>query len=794
MSNVNSSKPNRGAVASLSWLTMNQNLVIGGRYKLIQELGKGRWSKTYLAEDLAMPNYSLCIVKQFQVEKAHIGNWQEVKNYLSIQAVTWQALGSHPQITQLLACFEENDSSYLVHKFVEGQTIAQKLVEKLRLGEKQVIALLQDTLLILEAIHQQGVIHRDLKPSNLVIRKSDRRIVLVDFGIINAITDRLITQINSTKLMTEENDYYPPEQIVGNYTASADIYALGIMAIQAFTEIEPHLLPFNPSVDTILAQYNARVSSKLVKIIDRMTNIDLEHGYTSAKQVLDDLEQIAPSVTGASTVSLVEPALTHITNSSSPTTRSNNKTKTNTTDKTNIIKPAYIIGGILGILLFLAAGEFLFPTIRPLIYEYQGNQLKTEDPKLALNKFQQAIKINPNRASAWIGRGHALYDLERYRAALAAYDQASQLQPNNAAGWQGRGEVLYRLERFEAAVTALDKALQISPNNAEILNRKGRALYQLENYQEALATQEQALKIQPNNIRALNDRGVALIGLGKYQEALNAFEKAQAYEPLNPELWQNKALALQYLNRPQEALRLYQEAVAAYDNEVAKNPKNITAILDKANAQGKLQQHEQALATYEQAILVNPDSHLAWLGKGNTLFALRQYQPALEAFDRALKLQPNSYLTWHNRGSLLQDGLRDLPQAITSYEKSVEINPNFYHAWRDRGFAFTQIQDHNKAIESFKKALSIQPSDYKSWVGRGIALSSLNRTDEAIAALDRAAEIQPNDPFVWMNRGAALEINQKYNEACDAYRKVKQLNPAFSPAIAALQSLGCKTD
>ena len=776
---------------------MNENQVIGKRYKLIQELGKGRWSKTYLAEDLAMPNYSLCIVKQFQVEVGNRSNWQDVKNYLNHEAVTWQKLGAHPQITQILACFEENNSFYLVQKYVEGQTISQKLIEKLRLGEKQVAALLEDTLLILEAIHNQGLVHRDLKPSNLIIRKSDRRITLIDFGIITAITDRLITQINSTKLMTEENNYYPSKEIVGNYLANADIYALGIMAIQAFTEIEPHLLPFNPSAQTILAQYNLKINPKLVKIIDRMTNINVEDSYSSATQVLEDLNQIAPSATTASTIAstinVEKPESTYISSPAQPTTIARDKT-TNKTKIQSKIKPVYILGGILGICLLLGAGELLFPTIRPRYYQRQGEKLLLEDPKQALNKFKQAIDINPNLSSAWIGRGDALYDLERYRAALTAYDRASQLSPRDASGWQGRGEVLYRLERFEAAVTAFDKALQISPNDAEILNRKGRALYKLEKYQEALATQEQALKIKPNYIKALNDRGLALIGLGKYEEALIAFNKAQAFEPLDPELWQNKALALQYLNRPQEALRLYQEAVAAYEKQVEENPKNITAILDKASAQVKLQQHQQALNTYEKAIEVNPDSHLAWLGKGNTLFTLRQYDKALAAFDRALKLQPKSYLTWHNRGSLLQDGLRDLEKAIASYEKSVEINPNFYHAWRDRGFALAQNQEYTKAIESFKRALSIKPSDYKSWVGRGIVLSSLNRTAEAIAAFDRAAEIQPNDPFVWMNRGGALELNQKYTEACDAYRQVKKLDPTFSPAIASLQRLGCKSN
>lgn len=771
---------------------MNHNQVIGKRYKLIQELGKGRWSRTYLAEDLAMPNYSLCIAKQFQVEKGNRGVWQDVKNYLSTQAVIWQTLSSHPQITQLLACFEDDYSFYLVQKYVEGQTISQKLIEKLRLGEKQVIALLQDTLLILDAIHQQGIIHRDLKPSNLVIRKKDRRLVLIDFGIVHAITDRLITQINSTKLMTEENNYYPSEQVVGNFTANVDIYALGIMAIQAFTEIEPHLLPFNPSVETIFAQYNLRINPRLVKIIDRMTTLNSSDSYVSTRQVIEDLNQITDAPASIPKITSKTPAPTHISKANPSTSIAEEVTEVKSTAKFK--KSAYIIGAIVGICLLLGLGELLSPTIRPLYIQYQGNKLLTEDPKQALAKFRQAIDLNPNSADAWIGRGDALYDLERYRAALAAYDKASQLDPNDASGWQGRGEVLYRLERFEAAVTAYDKALQISPNNAEILNRKGRALYKLERYQEALATQEKALEIKPNYIKALNDRGIALIGLGKFEEALIAFNKAQAFAPLDPELWQNKALALQYLNRPQEALRLYQEAVAAYEQEVAENPKNITAILDKANAQSKLQQHQQALKTYEQAIDVNPDSHLAWLGKGNTLFIMRQYDKALAAFDRALKLQPKSYLTWHNRGSLLQDGMKDLPQAIKSYEKSVEINPNFYHAWRDRGFALAQNQQPNEAIESFKKALSIKPNDYKSWVGRGIALSALNRTAEAIAAFDRAAEIQPNDPFVWMNRGAALELNQKYDEACDAYRKVKKLNPAFSPAIAALERLGCRPE
>ena len=84
-------------------------------------------------------------------------------------------------------------------------------------------------------------------------------------------------------------------------------------------------------------------------------------------------------------------------------------------------------------------------------------------------------------------------------------------------------------------------------------------------------------------------------------------------------------------------------------------------------------------------------------------------------------------------------------------------------------------------------------NDHKSWVSRGIVLSSLDRNDEAIASFDRAVEIQPQDPFVLMNRAAALEKTQRYTEACDVYRQLVKINPQFSPAIRAMNNLGCKS-
>lgn len=764
-----------------------QQMIVGKRYRLVRELGKTRSSTTYLARDLALPDRPHCIVQQFRLEVAAENLWQDIRLMCAKKASLWLKLASYSQIPQLLAYFEESDCIYLVQEYIEGTNLAHKLQRGNKIAEGQVIYWLHDLLSSLEIIHRNGIIHGDIKPSHIVIRDSDEKAFLVDFGIFKAIDARFVDEMTSTAFTTD-NIYYPT-QIVGEPTAKSDIHAVGAIAIQALTGNQPERFLRERTNEKLLWQAEVEVNPKLAKILDKTISLNPENGYISTAETIEDLQQLPlfaiASKTTALENNLREPQETKIP----PPIDRTVKTKPHRKFQWKL---SYILLPLAGIVLTLAGWELVIPTFRPLYYLDRGNNSLPEQPQIALKYFQEALYLKPQMTNAWIGRGDALFAIERSQAALVSYDKATRLEPDSPKAWQGRGEVLYRLQRFEAAKTAFDKALELEPNNAEILNRKGRALYKLERYQEALATQEAALKLQPNNATALSDRGLALIGLGQYQEALISFSRAQAVEPENPQLLQNKALALQLLNRPQEASRLYQEALLAYDRQIEENPNNIFAIIDKANVLNQLRQYQQALATYERALEINSDSTLASIGKGNTFFALREYDKALETFDHALKLQPESYLTWHNRGSLLRDGLKNLPEAIASYEKAVQINPRFYHAWRDLGFAYSQNRQHEQALESFERAVSINNNDYKSWVGKGIALSSLGRIDEAISAFDRAATIQPQDPFVWLNRGFALEKAQRYTEACDAYQQVKNINPSFAPANQAIARIGCR--
>ncbi|MEK0180300.1 protein kinase domain-containing protein [Microcoleus anatoxicus] len=98
------------------------------------------------------------------------------------EAIRLDELGNHPQIPNLLACFEQETQIYLVQEFIEGLTLKQELDQNIY-SENQIWQLLQDLLPVLQFIHEHRVIHRDIKPENIIRRQSDNKPVLIDFGI-----------------------------------------------------------------------------------------------------------------------------------------------------------------------------------------------------------------------------------------------------------------------------------------------------------------------------------------------------------------------------------------------------------------------------------------------------------------------------------------------------------------------------------------------------------------------------------------------------------------------------------
>ena len=93
---------------------------------------------------------------------------------------------SHPSIVSCREFFRANGTAYLVMAYEEGQSLAELLASREAEGrpftESELLAVMMPVLEGLARVHAAGVLHRDIKPSNILIRRSDVRPVLIDFG------------------------------------------------------------------------------------------------------------------------------------------------------------------------------------------------------------------------------------------------------------------------------------------------------------------------------------------------------------------------------------------------------------------------------------------------------------------------------------------------------------------------------------------------------------------------------------------------------------------------------------
>ncbi|GAB4386557.1 MAG: hypothetical protein Kow00121_53410 [Elainellaceae cyanobacterium] len=273
--------------------------ILAGHYYVVKPLGSGGFGQTFLARDNHLPGQPLCVVKQFKPRLTSSTSLEVAKRLFDLEAKTLYRLGNHDQIPRLLAHFEQDGEFYLVQDYIEGWSLEQELARRKRLSEAEVVVLLRDVLHALTFVHAQNVIHRDIKPSNLIRRKHDRRMVLIDFGAVKQVSAQQAASSGQTSFTVAIGSpgYMPVEQQSSLPQFSSDIYAVGMVALQALTGISPKNLPRDSRGENSCALLG--VSSKLGTVLDQMVRYDYRERYQTAADVLkalDSLQHLSASV------------------------------------------------------------------------------------------------------------------------------------------------------------------------------------------------------------------------------------------------------------------------------------------------------------------------------------------------------------------------------------------------------------------------------------------------------------------------------------------------------------------
>ncbi len=271
--------------------------VLQGRYQIVQNLGAGVFGQTYIAIDIDYPENPKCVVKQLKVSSSHSSYLDTLRLRFLTETETLKRLGGHHQIPEFIDCFEEHERFYLVQECIEGHALTAELPIKQGWGslwdESEVIKFLKDVLTILEFVHSQGVIHCDIKPENLVRRACDGKLVLIDFGSIQPIDFGIDAELPIYKIPVTSLGYIPPEQFIGQTQPNSDIYALGMIAIQALTGVEPLQLKIDPYTNEMVwRSQNTPIGDYLAAVLSQMIRYDWQNRFQSAGEVLRVLKHL----------------------------------------------------------------------------------------------------------------------------------------------------------------------------------------------------------------------------------------------------------------------------------------------------------------------------------------------------------------------------------------------------------------------------------------------------------------------------------------------------------------------
>jgi serine/threonine protein kinase/tetratricopeptide (TPR) repeat protein len=284
---------------------LNRWTILGERYEVIEELGKGGMGKVYrvydkkLEEEVAL---KLLDAEIYEDKKTLKRFRNEIKLARRI---------GHKNVCKLYDLNEEEGLPFITMEYVSGEDLKSfiKRSRQLTLGTSVTIA--KQVCEGLAEAHRLGIVHRDLKPSNIMI-DNEGNAKIMDFGIARSLSGKSITR---TGVMVGTPDYMSPEQVEGKaIDERSDIYSLGVILY----EIATGKVPFEGDTPITVGvkhkterprepkTFNPQIPDSLNRVILKCMAKNKEKRYQSADELLRELRNMERDLPTAERMAIPE--------------------------------------------------------------------------------------------------------------------------------------------------------------------------------------------------------------------------------------------------------------------------------------------------------------------------------------------------------------------------------------------------------------------------------------------------------------------------------------------------------
>ncbi|MEO3766097.1 serine/threonine-protein kinase [Streptomyces sp. B5E4] len=210
--------------------------IIGGRYRLVGQLGVGGFGRVWKAHDEALGVHVAVKEVWLPHQAGSDAEHHERVVRAAREARNAARLRDHPHVVAVHDVVIEDGAPWIVMRLVDGRSLEERLRADGRLPAPLVAETATALLKALKAAHAAGIVHRDLKPANVMLTDDDQ-ILLTDFGIAVHETD---TRLTTTGGVIGSAEYMAPERLNGlQDQAAGDLFSLGVTLYEAIEGVSP---------------------------------------------------------------------------------------------------------------------------------------------------------------------------------------------------------------------------------------------------------------------------------------------------------------------------------------------------------------------------------------------------------------------------------------------------------------------------------------------------------------------------------------------------------------------------
>ena len=276
-----------------------------GPYRILKHLGTGGMGEVYLASDTRLDRLvALKILSgEFSHNKRRMQRFQQEARMVSSL--------NQPNILTLFEFGEIESLHCLASEYVDGETLREYL-KRQRLKLSEVLDITLQICGALDAAHEANIVHRDIKPENIMIRRRDRIVKVLDFGLAKGTDPASVTHATDSEVATQYKtaagtivgtvNYMSPEQAQGlRVDQRTDLWSTGVVLYEMVTGHAPfkgrtsshtivQILETEPLPLTEGAQVT--VPDELQRIVSKAISKNPEERYQTAKDLLIDLRRL----------------------------------------------------------------------------------------------------------------------------------------------------------------------------------------------------------------------------------------------------------------------------------------------------------------------------------------------------------------------------------------------------------------------------------------------------------------------------------------------------------------------